>query len=145
MPNYLRVNTTEFLPLRAALSEVWLCWTHDEGLTLPVSKADAVDAFIFLLFDSSSESLFPAGEVIEEAKMEDDLIAALLSFIFFSNLEANFTLAAVAPSSVDGGRSLIPRPNFLDATSSSATFLFWPCMKDIVKTMTVELNRVMDC
>jgi hypothetical protein len=79
---------------------------------------------IFLLLASNSARLEEA--VLEgSAKMEEALMAALLSLRFFSNFEENFTAAAVAVSSLDGGKRRTPRPNFLAVSLSSDTRFFW--------------------
>jgi len=95
---------------------------HDDGLKLPARSLEAELAQIFLLFDSSSCFLLSDTDTPE--KMDSALINALLSFLFLSNLVANFTLLAVAESSSVAGRSLMPRPLFLEAFSSSATLFF---------------------
>lgn len=98
---------------------------HDKGLTLPANDADAAVAFIFLLFDSSSDLLLPDADADESGKMEEAMIAARLFFLFLSNFEANLTAAVTAASSSEGGRSRMPRPILLDTPSSSLTLLFW--------------------
>jgi hypothetical protein len=84
----------------------------------------AVLAFIFLLFNARSNLPFEA-ELDDSGKMEAALIAALLSFLLFSNFDANFTEAAVAASSAEGAKSLTPMPIFLADFFSSATLFFW--------------------
>ena len=96
-------------------------------MTLPANDADAAVAFIFLLFDSSSDLLLPDADADadESGKMEEAIIAARLFFLFLSNFEANLTAAVTAASSSEGGRSRMPRPILLDTPSSSSTLLFW--------------------
>jgi hypothetical protein len=105
-----------------ALPEPALC--HEDDLTLPAISTDAALAFIFLLFSARSSFPFEA-ELGDSGKMEEALIAALLSFLLFSNFEANFTQAAAAASAADGGKSRTPSPIFLADFFSSATLFFW--------------------
>lgn len=92
----------------------------------PLSRLDAEAADIFLLLDSSSSLLLSGMEEEPDApeKMDPALIRARLSFLFLSNLLENFTFAAAAASCSVDGSSLIPRPLFRQATSSSATLFF---------------------
>jgi hypothetical protein len=48
------------------------------------------------------------AEVDDSGKMEAALMAALLSFLLFSNFDANFTEAAAAASSAEGGKRRTP-------------------------------------
>lgn len=80
---------------------------------------DTAPALIFLLLASSS-SCFEL-DIEDPEKIEAALIKARLSFLFFSNLEENLTCAAAQASSLVDGRSRKPRPNFLEAASSSVT------------------------
>jgi hypothetical protein len=105
-----------------ALSEPALC--HEDGFTLPAISRDAALAFIFRLFSARSSLPFEA-ELDDSGKMEEALIAALLSFLLLSNFEANFTEAAAAASAADGGKSRTPSPIFLADFFSSATLFFW--------------------
>ena len=104
--------------------ETALC-DHDDGLNPPTNRLEAVAAWIFLLLASSSSLFAPDAEDPDEpGKIEAALISARLSFLFLSNLEENFVRAAVTVSSSDTGSSLMPRPFFLEATSSSAILFF---------------------
>jgi len=95
-----------------------------DGLNPPANKLEAEAALIFRLLDSRtslplSDAAGPEGENIEAA-----FINARLSFLFLSNLDENFTFAAVAVSSSAAGSSRIARPFFLEAVSSSAIRFF---------------------
>lgn len=116
----MRVAITGILVLE--LAEPALC--HEDGLTLPAIRAVAAPAFMFRLFSKRSSLPFEA-ELDDSGKIEAALIAALLSFLLFSNFDANFTEAAVAASSAEGGKSRTPRPIFLADFFSSATLFFW--------------------
>jgi hypothetical protein len=95
---------------------------HEDGFTLPAISAVATPAFIFRLFRARSSLPF---EVDDSGKMEAAFIAALLSFLLFSNFDANFTEAAAAASSVEGGKRRTPSPIFLADFFSSAILFFW--------------------
>lgn len=97
---------------------------HEDGFTLPAISAEAAPAFIFRLFNARSSLLFEA-ELDDSGKMEEALIAALLSFLLFSKFDANFTEAAAEASSPEGGKSRTPSPIFLADFFSSATLFFW--------------------
>ena len=97
---------------------------HEDDFTLPAIRAVAVLAFILRAFSARSNFPFEA-ELDDSGKMEAALIDALLSFLLFSNFDANFTEAATAASSADGGKSRTPRPIFLADDFSSATLFLW--------------------
>jgi hypothetical protein len=97
---------------------------HEDGFTLPAISAVATPAFIFRLFGARSSLPFEV-EVDDSGKMEAAFIAALLSFLLFSNFDANFTEAAAAASSVEGGKRRTPSPIFLADFFSSAILFFW--------------------
>jgi hypothetical protein len=105
-----------------ALPDPALC--QDDGFTLPAISKDAALALIFRLFNAMSSLRFEA-ELDDSGKMEEALIAALLSSLLLSNFEANFTEAAAAASAADGGKSRTPSPIFLADFFSSATLFFW--------------------
>lgn len=103
-------------------------WDHDDGLILPVNILDAATAFIFLLFDSSSNRCRSDDkDFCDPWKIEEAFIKARLFFLFFSKLVENFTLAAMVASSLEEDSNRIPRPNLLETASSSATLFFWFC------------------
>lgn len=97
---------------------------HADGLNPPTSKLEAAAALIFLLLDSNSNCLLEVEEPDCLGNIEEAWIKARLFFLFFSNFDENFTCAAAAVSSLAAGSSLMPRPIFLDADSSSATLFF---------------------
>lgn len=80
---------------------------------------------IFLLLANSSAARLEDAVPEDSGKMEEALMAALLSLKFFSNFDGNFTAAAVAVSSFDGGKRRTPSPIFLAASFSSETRFFW--------------------
>lgn len=98
-----------------------------DGLNPPVNKLEAVPTLIFLLFDSRTSLLLSDVVDPEDENIEAAFINARLSFLFLSNLDENFTFAAVAVSSSVAGSSRMPRPFFLEAVSSSAIRFFWLC------------------
>ena len=108
------------------LAELALC--HEDGFTLPAISAVAAPAFMFRLFSTRSSLPFDA-ELDDSGKIEAALIAALLSFLLFSNFDANFTEAAAVASSAEGGKRRTPRPIFLADFFSSATLFFWLYIK----------------
>ena len=97
---------------------------HDDGLNPPLSKLEAADALILLLFDSNSNCFEFEVDADDPEKIEEALISARLSFLFRSNLDENFTCAAAAASSLLVGSSRMPSPIFFEALSSSATLFF---------------------
>jgi hypothetical protein len=117
---YFHVAKTGICDLE--LEELMPC--HEDGLTLPAISTVATPAFIFRLFNTRSSLSFEA-EVDDSGKMEAALIAALLSFLLFSNFDANFTEAAAAASSAEGGKRRTPSPIFLADFFSSTTLFFW--------------------
>ena len=108
------------------LAELALC--HEDGFTLPAISVVAAPAFMFRLFSTRSSLPFEA-ELDDSEKIEAALIAALLSFLLFSNFDANFTEAAAVASSAEGGKSRTPRPIVLADFFSSATLFFWLYIK----------------
>lgn len=110
------------MPLRRP--EATATFDHDDGLNPPVSMLDAAAALIFRLLDSSSSRLLDTEDPDGSENIEAALIKARLSFLFFSNLEENFTRTAAAESSFEAGRIRMLSPIFLEDASSSATLFF---------------------
>ena len=127
MATYRCLEVVAILTPLLRLEEDAELFDHDDCSNPLVSNSDAMPALIFLLFDPSTKLFLLADmeDPDEPGKIEAELINARFSFLFLSNLEENFMLAAVAASSSVAGSKRMPSPSFFETPSSSATLFFW--------------------